>query len=164
MHAIALAAREQAYLLLLIGAAKVEAADVRARRCFVRAYAHDVLAVTDLVPNGLVVVQRVAALIDVGELHRVTGADRAGAGFFLAGHHAEQRRFAGAVRADDADDAAGRQTEGHVLEQHAVAERLADLVSLDDEIAEPGAGRDVNLVRLVARLKLFRCELLEARE
>ena len=78
--------------------------------------------------------------------------------------HAEQRRLAGAVRADDADDAAGRQAERQVLEQHAVAERLADLVGLDDEIAEPRARRNVDLVRLVARLEFLRRELLEARE
>jgi hypothetical protein len=50
--------------------------------------------------------RRIAALVDVGDLHRFADLDFAGVRLFLAGDHAEQRRFAGAVRADDADDGA----------------------------------------------------------
>ena len=56
-------------------------------------------------------VQRVARLVDVGELDRLAEAQRAAVGLLLAGDHAEQRRLAGAVGADDADDAAARQRE-----------------------------------------------------
>ncbi len=85
-------------------------------------------------------------------------------GLVLSGHDAEQSRLARAVRADDADDAAGRQAEGQVLEQHTVAERLADLVGLDDEITEPRPRRNVDLVGLVAGLEFLRRELLEPRK
>src|SRR5436190_13448851 len=104
MHAVALAARQKADLLLLIRAAEVEPADVAARRRLVRADAQDVLAVADLLPDRLVVVERVAALVDVCELHRVAGANRAAVGLELSRQHSKQRRFAGAVRPYDADD------------------------------------------------------------
>jgi hypothetical protein len=42
-------------------------------------------------------------------------------GLFLAGDHPEQRRLAGAVRADDADNAARRQLERQVVDQQPVA-------------------------------------------
>jgi hypothetical protein len=58
--------------------------------------------------------------------------DRAGVGLLLAGDHAEQRGLAGAVRADDADDAAGRQLERQVLDQQPVAEALVQALGLDD--------------------------------
>ena len=57
------------------------------------------------------------------------------------------RRLAGAVRADHADDAAARQREGQVVEQHEIAVGLAQVARLDDDVAEPRAGRDVDLDR-----------------
>ena len=63
----------------------------------------------------------VAALVDIAEMHGVAERDRAGVRLLLAGDHAEQRRLADAVRADDADDAARRQLEGEVVDQQPVA-------------------------------------------
>ena len=71
-------------------------------------------------------VEAVARLVDVGDLDGRADLDFAGIRLFLAGDHAEQRRFAGAVRADDADDGAGRHVEAEVVDQQAVAEGLAD--------------------------------------
>jgi hypothetical protein len=48
-----------------------------------------------------------------------------------AGDQLEQRRFTGAVGADDADDGARRDVEAQVVDQQAVA-RLADVLELDD--------------------------------
>src|SRR5690606_16491941 len=145
-------------------AAEVEPPRVGARRRLVIADAQDVLAVADLFPDGLRVVERVAALIDVGELHRVADADLARVRLFRTRQNAEQRRLAGAVRADDADNAARRNRERQILEQHAIAESLRDAVRLDDEIAQPRARRNVDLVRLVARLEFLRRELIETRK
>jgi hypothetical protein len=47
-------------------------------------------------------------------------------GFLLAGDHPEQRRLAGAVGADDADNAAGRQLERQIVDQQPVAIALRD--------------------------------------
>ena len=58
-------------------------------------------------------VERVARLVDVGELDRLAELERAAVGRLLAGDHPEQRRLAGAVGADHADDrrrAAARRT------------------------------------------------------
>ena len=89
--------------------------------------------------------QRVAALIDVAELDGLAETKRAVVRLFLAGHHAEQRRLAGAVRADDADDAAARQREVQIVDQQLVAVRLPQIARLDDEVAEPWAWLNVNL-------------------
>src|SRR5690606_22239502 len=118
----------------------------------------------DLLPDRLLVVERVAGLIDVRELHRVADPQRARVRLLLPRDDPEQRRFARAVRANHADDAAGRQAERQVLEQHAVAERLREALGLDHELAEARARRNVDLVRLVAGLELLRRQLLEERE
>jgi len=73
----------------------------------------------------------------------------------LPGDHPEQRGLAGAVGADHADDAARRQLEGEILDQHAVAEALGEPFEVDDVLAEPlGHGnRDLRgLGLLLARL------------
>src|SRR6185295_1129602 len=66
-----------------------------------------------------------------------------------------QRGLAGAVGADHADDAARRQLESEILDQHALAETLAEPFEVDDVLAEPlGHGnRDLRgLALLLARL------------
>ena len=117
---------------------------------------HLVLAVRDLLPDGLLAVERVAALVDVRELDGVADAQRAGVGLLLAGDHAEQRRLAGAVGADHADDAAARQREREVLDQQLVAEALAQPLGLDDEVAEPRARGNVDLHLVELHLALRR--------
>ena len=82
-------------------------------------------------------------------------------GFSDAGQHAEQRRLAGAVRPDDADDRAGRELERQVVDQQAFAECLAEVRDLDHEVAEPRTRRDIDLVRLVARLEFHGGQLVE---
>src|SRR5207302_9106918 len=67
MHAIALAAGENANLLLLILAGEVESRDVRARRHLTRTERHDVRAAGDLFEDRLVSIQR-PILVDVCEL------------------------------------------------------------------------------------------------
>ena len=69
----------------------------------------------------------------------------AGVGRLLARDHAEERGLARAVRTDHADDAAGRKRERELLEQQPVAVGLGDVARLDDDVAEPRAGRDVDL-------------------
>ena len=86
-----------------------------------------------------------ARLVDVGELDRVADAELAAVRLLLARDHPEERRLAGAVRADHADDAARRQRERQVLDEQPVAEALRDAVGLDDDVAEPRPGRDVDL-------------------
>src|SRR5215469_15133160 len=109
MHAVALAARELADRLLLLRALEVEPPDVAARGCLVGADLEDVEAAGDLLPDRLPVIERVARLIHVGQLHRRSRTDFAGIRRLTTGQHPKQRRLAGAVGADDAHDAAARQ-------------------------------------------------------
>ena len=78
-------------------------------------------------------------------MHRLADLDRAGIRLVLAGDHAEQRGLAGAVRADHADDAAGRQLEGEVVDQQVVAEAFLQAFEIDDILAEPLGDRDDDL-------------------
>ena len=66
-----------------------------------------------------------AGLIDGGDLHGIADADFAAVGFFQSGQHAEQRGLAGAVRADDADDA--RPAESGSSGRRSAAGRRKDL-------------------------------------
>ena len=70
-------------LLLLVGALEVERGDVGARRDLAPADLDALVALADLLEDGLVGVERVARLVDVGELHRVADAQRAGVGLLL---------------------------------------------------------------------------------
>src|SRR3546814_19178288 len=108
MHAVPLAARKHADLLLLVGALEVEGADIGARLHLVLADAHHVVAARDFLPDILVRVERVATLVDIAEPPRVADRDPAAVGLFLARYQAEQGRIAGAVRADAADEEIGR--------------------------------------------------------
>ena len=77
---------------------------------------------------------------------------------FLAGQHARERGLAGAVRADDADDAAGRQLEGEVVDQEPVVIALGELVRLDHDVAEARAGRDDDLRVAALQPRLVRLQ------
>ena len=144
VDAVALAAGERAGLLLLVAALEVEPRDVGARRHRLLAQLDLVAAAGDLVEHRLVRIE-LAGLIDVAELHGLAEPQRAAVGLLEPGDHLEQRGLAGAVRADDADDAAGRQVEVQAVDQQRVAEALAQVLGLDHDVAEARARRDVDL-------------------
>src|SRR5690606_22662792 len=102
------AARQLADLLLLVGALEVEGADIGASLHLMLADRHHVVAARDFLPDILVRIERVAALIDIAEADGVADRHAAFVGLFLPGDQLEQRRLARAVRTDDADDAARR--------------------------------------------------------
>src|SRR5437763_1567659 len=82
-------ALHQADLRLLVAALEVERADIGARIDLAPAHFHDVEPAGDLLPHGLLRIERIAALVDVGELDGLTEADRTGVGLLLAGDHLE---------------------------------------------------------------------------
>src|SRR3712207_6916364 len=51
-------------------------------------------------PDVLLGIERIAALVDIAEVHGLADADAAFVGLLLAGDQLEQGRFAGAVRPD----------------------------------------------------------------
>ena len=68
VDAVALAAGQLADLLLLVGAAEVEGADIGAAVHLVLADLEDVEAVADLLPYIVFGIERVAALVDIAEM------------------------------------------------------------------------------------------------
>ena len=124
VDAVALAAGQRADLALLIGALEVEARGVGAGVHLPLADLDLVEPAGDLLPDGLLRIEGVAGLIDVGELHGLAEPQRAGVRLLLADDHPEQGRLAGAVGADHADDAGRRQGEREVLDQQLVPEAL----------------------------------------
>src|ERR1700730_1928610 len=156
MHPVALAARELPDLFLLIGAAEVEQRAVGAAGDLAAAEVDLLLPAGNLLPHRVAGAERVARLVDITELDGLAEAQLAAVRRLVCGDHAEQRRLAGAVRANDADDAAGRQPEAQFLDQEMVAEALAQPVRLDHEVAEARPGRQHDLRgfrRLLAALR-----------
>src|SRR6202011_2985108 len=116
MHAVALAARERADLLLLVGALEVERRAIAARIDLALAEKNEFVAAGNFLPHGFLAVERIARLVDIAEMHALADRDGALVRLVLPGDHAEQRGLAGAVGADHADNAAGRQLEGEVVD------------------------------------------------
>src|SRR4051812_40981132 len=155
MYPVAFAARQRADLFLLVAALEVERRAIAARIDFLLAEQDQLITAGDFFPHRLLAVEVVARLVDVTEMHALADGDGALVRLLLLCDHAEQRGLAGAVGADHADNAARRQLEGEILDQHAVAERLVEPLEIDDVLAEPfGHGnRDLRgLALLVAGL------------
>ena len=145
LDAVALPARELADLLLLVAALEAEAGHVGAPVQLAPADDHPVGAPGDLVEDGGVRRQRVPRLVDVGQLDRGADGEAARVGLLLADDHAEQGGLAGAVGADDAHDAAGREEERQVVDEQPVAVALDHARRVDHLVAQAGPGRDGDL-------------------
>src|SRR5262249_10133292 len=89
------------------------------------------------------------------ELHALADADRSAVRLLLAGDHPEERRLAGAVRADDADDRGLRDLERQIVDQQVVAVALREMLGLDHEVSEPLSGREPDLGRVVLLLRVL---------
>src|SRR5690606_39529441 len=148
----------------LVRALEVETADVGARLDLDTVDVEDVGTAGDLLEHGVVALQRRAALVDIGQLHGGAEDDLAGVRLLLAGDHLEQRRLAGAVGADDADDGAVGDDQREIVDQQPVAEALADVAELDDVVAQALTRRNEDLVGLLPLLVLDRLQLLQARQ
>ena len=77
----------------------------------------------------------------------------AAVGLLLADDHAEERRLAGPVGPDDADDAARGQDEREPVDEQAVAEGLHDAAGLHHLVTQAGPGRDDQLHLVGAALR-----------
>src|SRR3546814_8293758 len=120
MDAVAFAARQLSDLLRLVDALEMEGADIGARLHFMLADIHHLGAARDFLPDIIVGLQIVAALVDKAKVDGVADDDFTIVGGFLSGNQLEQRRLARAIGSDHTDDAARRQRKGTVLEQQLV--------------------------------------------
>src|SRR4029434_2074684 len=103
----------------------------------------------------------IAALVDVAEVYRWADVDLRRVRVFLSGDYLEEGRLAGAIGADDADDAARRQREQQILEQQLVAIGLGKGIDFDDLAAEPLGHLDENFRLARNILFLRRDQLIE---
>src|SRR5260370_1190752 len=133
---MALAAGELCDLCLLMGAGESERRAIGAAGHLAPAEIDPRVAAGNLLPYRLVGCERVARLVDIAKFPRLADPEAALVRLLLADDHAEERGLAGAVGADDADDAARWQAERQLLDEPPVAIGLGDMLRLDDEIAE----------------------------
>ena len=81
-----------------------------------------------------------AALVDVSQLDAVAEPDAAAVRLIHSREHLEQRRLAGAVWADHANDTAGRQAEGQIVDQQPVVEGFRQAFDLQHDAPNLGPG------------------------
>ena len=162
VQASAFTAREHAHALLLVGAVEVEAACIGAAGHGEPADSQHVQAAGDVFPDGFLVGQIVAVLVHKGHSRGLADHDFAAVRLFFTANQFEQRRFTGTVGADDADDSACRNFEAQVVDQEAVAKRLAHALEFDDLIAQALGHGNENLLRLIALLVFKVRQFLEA--
>src|ERR1700722_6911481 len=162
VHTIAFTARQVADHLLLLHALEIEASDVAARGSLVVADLDEVEARGDLLPHRILVIERLARLIDVGQLHAGSQADFAAVRLLDSRQNAKPRGFAGAVGSGDSHDSPRGQAETQGIDQQPVAITLAYVLAFDDQVAQPVAGRNVDFIGFVAFLEFLRRQLLVA--
>src|SRR5437016_1831599 len=78
-------------------------------------------------------------------MHGIADSDAAHIRLLLPGDDAKQGGLAGAVWANHADNAAGRQFERKIVDQQIVAITLLEVVDVDDVLAKPFGDRDDDL-------------------
>src|SRR5215213_4791824 len=117
MHAISLAARKHPDALLLVGTRKIKTRNISPRIHLALAELNNVQAVRDFIENSFVSVQRIARLVNVAELDGFADFESSRVCRVLSGNQTEKRRFARAVRTDNADDSAARQAEFEIFKQ-----------------------------------------------
>ncbi len=145
VHAVAFPARELPDIFLLVSLLEVKCGNIGTRVDLDPAKVEHVQPIGDFLPDIVGIIQRIAALVDIAELHRVAEAHRTGIGFFNAEDHLEQGRLTRPVRTDHADNAARRQREGEILDQEIVAEALAQVLNLQHQVAEAGPRGNADL-------------------
>ncbi len=158
----ALTTGEFAHTFLLVRTLEVEAAHIGARVHFVVADAQNVLATGDGFPDGLVILQVLPALFNVGHLHSLAQLDLAAVGLLGTGDHPEQGGLTGTVTTDNTDHGTFGNAHGQVVDQQAVAVALGDIFQFDHFVPQALARRNVDFVGLVAGLEFLALQLIEA--
>ena len=103
-------------------------------------------------------------MIHEGDLYGIADFDGARVRRVFAGEDVEQGGLARAVRADDAEDGAGRQVEAEVFVEGFVRVAFGKVFGDDDFVAEALARRDVDFLGFGAFLEFFAGEFVEAGE
>ena len=116
----------------------------------------------DLLVHRLLRVERIPALVDVGQDHRIANPQRPRIGLLLPENQLEQRRLPGSVGTNDSDNPPTRQPELHVLEQQPISERLRQPLRFDDQFPQRTARRNLNIRSVFTGVVLLGGHLLIA--
>ena len=103
MHSVTFAPRQLANLFLLIRPPEIKGSTICPALHLLVAEMDDILAVGDFLPNGLVVGQRITALVDISQFDGIAETQRSKSGF-SSPVTGGKRRLTGTVGADDADN------------------------------------------------------------
>ena len=145
VQAVALATGKNAGGFLLVGALEAEGGHVGTAGDLGFAHHHEVGAARDNLPQLGVGVDALAVLVDVADLHRFAHLKRARGQRLQADDGLEQRGFAHAVGADNADDAVAGQLERKVVDQHASVEFFMQMLGHQHLVAQARAHGNVDL-------------------
>src|SRR3546814_1138830 len=96
---------------------------------------HVLLAFGDILPDGLLFIERRAQLVEPGDFEIAADAHVAAVRLQLAEQQAQQRGLAGAVRADDADLVAAQYRRREVADDGLAADGVAEVLRLGDQLA-----------------------------
>ena len=154
-HAVAFTTGELRKLLLLGCTREVEESTVGASIHLAVAHHNFVVAARDRFPNGLGIVEAVAALFHADDFDSFANLERTAIGLFRAHDHLEQSRFTSTVRTDNAHDARTRQAEVQIVEQHLFAKGLLQVFRLNNDVAQALAVCNVDLSHLDLFLGIF---------
>ena len=144
MDAVSFSSGDHGNLFLLISPGKIETGHIGAGIYLPLAELNSIISTGDDLPDGLVRIEDIAALIDVCQLYRFPDPEGARIRLLLTGDHAEEGGLSCAVRSDNPDDAARREGKGHSFHENIVAVCLAHVIGLDDDIAQPGSRRNID--------------------
>ncbi len=145
VHAVPLAARQIADLLLLVGAGEIEPGHVGPGVDLAAAHFDRVVPAGDFFEHRVVGGQSVAVLVDVAHVRRSDPMRIVPeSGFSVPMIMRNSVVLPAPLGPMMPDDAAGRQAEAEIFEQHLIAIGLGDFVGLDDQFAERLARRNLN--------------------
>jgi hypothetical protein len=143
---VALATGEVLHPLLLVGALEGEPGQIGPGGDLAATQVELVQASAHFLEDRLLSGERIAALVDVGQLHRVTEAQLTRIRLLLPGDHPEERRLPRPVRPDHSHQPVLGQLECQVVDQQPVAVGLAQSFGLQHQAAQarPGGNGDLS--------------------
>ena len=145
IQTIAFTTGQHAGELLLVGTLEAEGRHIRAGRHFNTGNLDEVKTVRHGLPQVLIRVEASTILIHIADLHGLADLQRARRQRFKTNNGLEQGGLTHTVRADHADNAVTWQREAQIVDEHAIAERLVNMLGFQHGRAQTRAGRNLNL-------------------
>ena len=160
MEPVALASGENPAKLLLVRSGEIEPGNP-CPGIYIPSSQADPLGVARYrLVNGLVGVDALMLLVDIGDLDGLSDGDRARIRSLYTHDQSEESGLSSAVRAYHTNDSGRREGESQMLEKKPVTEAFRHILELDDLIAQTGTVRNVYLKIAFFLLGVSRGQLL----